>query len=121
MNLVTVAAPEADGIRVVGSSAPSGIALSAADDPLSVALVHHVARMNFPLVVSDTHSHPLLSDTPRIRQSVSGACLGYPVRDDTGRVLAVMAAYCDRIHDWNREQQQRMGESTREILRYLGS
>jgi len=119
VNLAFVAGLRGDSVHIFGCSSPSGIRVDVQDDPLSAAVVGHVARMNFPLVVADILSHPLFRDVPGLRQSISGACLGYPVRTSTGRVTAVIAGYCDRLHHWEAGQQQGMAAAAVDVLRYL--
>lgn len=118
VNLVTLSRIGADRQLVLATSASSGISLNRTDIPLGESICRHVEQMNFPLVVSDTLSHPLLRDVPGIMHCVSGAYLGYPVRDLDGRVLAVLAAARDRIHRWSAEEQALMAQAAREVLRF---
>lgn len=120
VNLVTLSTIADDGQHIIAASTPAGISLLSTDIPLNASICGHVHRMNFPLVVTDLLSHPLVRDIKNVRHSVSGAYLGYPVRDIEGRVRAVLAAIRDRVHNWTPEQQSQMAIAAVEVLRFLG-
>jgi len=119
VNLVSLSEIRDEAQRVVATSSAFGISLATTDIPLHQSICRHVHTMNFPLVVNDTLSHPLLQDVPGIRQSMAGAYLGSPVRDADGRAVAVLAALHDRLHAWRSEEIATMSEAACGIYRYL--
>ena len=93
---------------------PIGTTLS-----LDRSICKHVAWMNFPLVVDDTQSHPLIKDNPTIRDEMIGAYAGYPVRDANRSVLAVVCAVFERMHRWTQSEQEILADAAEDAAQYL--
>ncbi len=77
--------------------------------------------MNFPLVVDDTQSHPLIKDNPTVQDQMVAAYAGYPVRDPNRRVLAVVSAVFEGMHRWSQSELEILADAADDAAQYLVS
>ncbi len=82
---------------------------------LEESICRHVVGMNFPLVIDDVQSHPLLRENPMVRSKAVGAYAGYPIRGAQDQVLAVSCGLWDRIHHWTDQEQALLSNAASEI------
>ena len=85
------------------------------------SISRHVSSMNFPLVVDDTQSHPLLMGNPLTRADFIGAYAGFPVRDARRRVVAVVCATFNRLHRWTKSEQELIASAASDTAQILES
>lgn len=88
---------------------------------LDRSICKHVASMNFPLVVDDTQSHPLIKDNPTVQDQMVAAYAGYPVRDPNRRVLAVVSAVFEGMHRWSQSELEILADAADDAAQYLVS
>lgn len=75
--------------------AKSGASLPAAYEtsmPLSHSICQHAVAMDYPLVVDDAYSHPLLKGTEAASDLEIAAYLGAPIHAETGEAIGAVCA-----------------------------
>ena len=72
--------------------------------PLSHSFCRHVVESRRPLVVSDAREHPLLRDSPAIRDLGVIAYAGAPLITPDGHVLGTLCAIDHQPRHWTPEQ-----------------
>ena len=70
----------------------------------------HVQKMNFPLLVDDAQSHPLLKNNPLIPLFSIGSYAGYPIPHPTttDEPIGIICVIHDRLHNWSSDEQDRI-------------
>jgi PAS domain S-box-containing protein len=82
-----------------------------AETPLSQTLAGIIVATEAPLFVEDVTTDPRIPSTAPILAGGPGAYLGYPVRDTTGAVVGICAAYDDHPRTWSREDISGVAEA----------
>jgi PAS domain S-box-containing protein len=71
--------------------------------PLETSFCKHVVASNAPLVVSDWRAHPLLRNTPLLRDESVVAYLGVPLTTADGHALGTVCAIVPEARSWSDE------------------
>lgn len=87
--------------------------------PLSHSLCKHVIAMGRPLVVLDALSHPLVADSPTVREFGLVAYMGEPLHGPCGDVVGCFSAFDYRARDWTDVQRRMMSINAMVIERAL--
>lgn len=74
------------------------------ETPLSHSFCRHVAASGAPLVVADAREHPLLRESPAIRELEVVAYAGVPLLGPEGHALGSFAVIDSRPREWSREE-----------------
>ena len=72
--------------------------------PLEYSICQHVAAMDFPLVIDDSNSHPLLKGNRAVSELSLAAYLGAPVHDADGKALGAICAFETRQRRWSEQE-----------------
>ena len=68
--------------------------------PLEYSVCQHVVEMDFPLVVDNAWSHPLLRTNRATTELGVAAYLGAPIHTPEGRPIGAVCALQFRQHQW---------------------
>lgn len=87
--------------------------------PPSHSLCKHVVAMGRPLVISDALSHPLVSESPTVREFGLTAYLGEPLHGPDGNAIGCFSAFDYRARDWTEIQRRMMSVNAMIIERAM--
>jgi PAS domain S-box-containing protein len=71
---------------------------------LSQTICRHIISSGSPLVVADTHTHPLAVDEIALHELGFGAYLGVPLKTAEGEVLGVLCTVDRHAREWSQAQ-----------------
>ena len=73
--------------------------------PLSHSICQHTAAMDYPLVIDDTVSHPLLKENLAFAELGIASYLGAPVHTDEGVAVGALCAIDLRKRRWTEREK----------------
>ncbi|XDA96481.1 GAF domain-containing protein [Sulfitobacter sp. LCG007] len=82
--------------------------------PLSYSISQHVVAMNYPLIVADAMSHPLMSRAAVISENAIGAYVGAPLHRSDGTCVGALSVFERHRRDWRPEEVEVVVDAARE-------
>jgi len=87
----------------------------AAHMPLDLSICQHVKAMDFPLLIEDVMTHPLLTNQPMIRTLGIMSYLGAPYRCERGKPLGALCVLERSRRTWTDEDLATVVAAAKEL------
>ena len=89
--------------------------------PIDYSICLHATEMDFPLVVDDAHSHPLLRNNRMVAEYSVAAYLGAPIHlPGSGKAAGTICAMHRKPRRWSAEETRRVIDAAQVIDGLLG-
>ncbi|WP_368187587.1 GAF domain-containing protein [Aestuariibius sp. HNIBRBA575] len=109
-----------DSLHHICSSAGLDLPLESGNTlTFDYSICRHVQMMNFPLVVEDALTHPLLVDNKSINELGVLAYIGVPIRDAAGRAVGCVSAVQKRSRRWCDADLELLTQAAKEIEKLI--
>jgi GAF domain-containing protein len=90
--------------------------VSRRETPLSHSFCRHVVDGERPLVVADSHGHPLVGENLAVTELGVRAYLGVPLTASTGHVFGALCVVSGSVRSWHDEDVELMEEFARPVM-----
>lgn len=84
--------------------------------PLAYSFCKHALESRRPLVIRDAREHPLVRDSPAIRENRSIAYLGIPLVTAEGHALGTLCVLDDHPRDWTEDEIELLQELAASVM-----